>query len=1560
MTEKTLSKPSTSSISISLPSTPFKSHSEKKISSLYEVEYLDEESKIQPEISGAKPTISAVEATLNWQTENALAQNYVLNKMDSKLSTVEAKIDDNTKLVKDLIKLLQKRIESVAREPAAPGQDFFSHLAQREKEIQKLQAQIKELKETGKIPEPVRRPETIELFPSIRNERLPESEGISIIFPEPIKRTKPKIEDQAYQEEKKLGKRLITEESPPQSPPKQVSKSLMIQEDKNPITTFLKSCHEDTIPKISAVQIHELAPVQIHDSSESETESSSTTILKESISTNGEIDNIPNIHAATKVEEPSDEEIDEPESSTAHATTNQHQPSSGGKNFTIDDLPPEKWPQRLQEFHSWLETRKLKEDSNYNILMEFVSRFTGMLRDWWNSINQHDQMQFLVFQDLSEPIRILHQHFIGNPEDLLVLRRREFYARKCCSFKKKDLTKHLKKMFQLFCALGLHPNLKPVILSSLPGPIQIAVNQALQQKNRDILQLTVGQIQQEVFIALEDICNRRKVFKDYLLGDRRIDQACDDSHLRYKCPKEGHCDCRTKKKKHYKRFPGKSLRKTLRWRYLRKKRKGSRKSNRCYICNKSGHYAKDCPKSKKKKAKKVIQMICHSGIKMQEDDDIESVCSLDDSPSTETICAIPVYDSDESQHSDYGEIFMFQAQAQAQIGPPVLAPNIPVKVYTDKYSKPITVIAFVDTGSAESIMNPDILPEDWWKPHTKIFSAADGKLFSTNLISHPITVQILPNCTIRTTVLRSKLPGKDLIIGFDLYTKIKNLRILPDGIRFKTFFQPYVHIPKLFSLQLEKTLQIIQEIREKSCANSHSEFLAKCPNPLWKNPEFFINLPFKKNEDINPTKASHTGMNPEHLLLAQQECKELQQQDLIEPSNSQWACEAFYVNKRSEQIRGKPRLVINYQPLNHFLQDNKFPLPNNNALFASLAKAKIFSKFDLKAGFWQLGIHPEDRGKTGFCIPNQHFQWKVMPFGLKTAPSLFQKAMTRIFHPIMENALVYIDDILLYSKDEEFHVLLLQQFHSLVVKYGIMLSEKKMNINKSEINFFGMDIKDGRYQPQPHIAQELLKFPDKNLSQKQVQQFYGIINYIRDFIEKISVFTNPLRKMLKKNPPPWTEKQTKAIQKIKQIAQEVPPLQIPSDGKRILQTDASDKYWGAVLLEEIDGRRRLCGYKSGKFSEAEKHYHSTFKEILAVKYGISKFQFHLKGYHFLVEMDMSSFPKMLKFKQKTVPHPQLLRWAQWFSEYSFDTKHIKGKENVLADFLSRPKPEIQLNRKIFWPKPIMMYRPYSSSSTSPTSYPVTPNLNPEFPPEVYRLTQNETFHQKAKDMMFEYQIQVFKNFGGLILKSWGVHPDYPFIHPINFQFLEQPEELKWFLWYLTHLYHIAIQFSICDLIYFLTKAIRGNIEPEHQNFFTFLSWFHPLPQWLEIIHQSCKQEKETCEMFIVIIFYKPQYFVHCGRAKQLDAEAPWDTWPRVYQPYHEGILKALKDYCESIPDPTEWSQDYLWQCSQVNLSRLNFNNDVEDKHMLEDVTEKEEDSDDSMDSSQYPHSNRNS
>ena len=233
-------------------------------------------------------------------------------------------------------------------------------------------------------------------------------------------------------------------------------------------------------------------------------------------------------------------------------------------------------------------------------------------------------------------------------------------------------------------------------------------------------------------------------------------------------------------------------------------------------------------------------------------------------------------------------------------------------------------------------------------------------------------------------------------------------------------FKPFTDILKLYNLS--ETPQSYQDISTKLlsfCPESHSEFTH--PNPLWKNKSFFIKLPFKLNEDINPTKATHPGMSPSDLLLAQQECSQLLAQGLIEPTSSQWACQAFYVEKHSEIVRGKKRLVIDYQPLNMFLQDDKFPLPRRQSMFTFLKNAQIFSKFDLKSGFWQLGIEPSERYKTAFCIPNAHFQWTVLPFGLKTAPSIFQKSMVQIFQPILHHALIYIDDILLFSGSHDEH-----------------------------------------------------------------------------------------------------------------------------------------------------------------------------------------------------------------------------------------------------------------------------------------------------------------------------------------------------------------------------------------------------------------------------------------------------------------------------------------------------------------------------------------------------------
>ena len=136
--------------------------------------------------------------------------------------------------------------------------------------------------------------------------------------------------------------------------------------------------------------------------------------------------------------------------------------------------------------------------------------------------------------------------------------------------------------------------------------------------------------------------------------------------------------------------------------------------------------------------------------------------------------------------------------------------------------------------------------------------------------------------------------------------------------------------------------------------------------------------------------------------------------------------------------------------------------------------------------------------------------------------------MIKIFEPILSNALVYIDDILLFSSDMNSHSVLLTRFYDIVQEYGIMLSEKNMIIGQTEIDFLGMHISKGQYHLQPHIASQLEHFPDKDLSFKQIQQFLGIVNYMADFIHDLAKFRTPLSALLKKNAPPWSQRCTEA------------------------------------------------------------------------------------------------------------------------------------------------------------------------------------------------------------------------------------------------------------------------------------------------------------------------------------------------------------------------------------------------------------------------------------------------
>ena len=227
---------------------------------------------------------------------------------------------------------------------------------------------------------------------------------------------------------------------------------------------------------------------------------------------------------------------------------------------------------------------------------------------------------------------------------------------------------------------------------------------------------------------------------------------------------------------------------------------------------------------------------------------------------------------------------------------------------------------YFDTDSHNTMTNPTVLPPEYWKSQEHHFRAADGKVFSTHLISRKkIGIQFFPSYTLWVHVIGTPLPDKDILLGWDIFRQSKSLRILPTGIRYKKHFKAFSDIPKIFPLSaIQAPFEHIQQKLLLLCADNHATF--SHPSLLWKNPDFFIKLPFKLNEDNNPTKATHSGMSPSDLKLANEECNELLRQGLIEHTSSSWACQAFYVEKHSELLRGKKRLVVDYKHPQPFSQ----------------------------------------------------------------------------------------------------------------------------------------------------------------------------------------------------------------------------------------------------------------------------------------------------------------------------------------------------------------------------------------------------------------------------------------------------------------------------------------------------------------------------------------------------------------------------------------------------------------------------------------------------------------
>ena len=423
-----------------------------------------------------------------------------------------------------------------------------------------------------------------------------------------------------------------------------------------------------------------------------------------------------------------------------------------------------------------------------------------------------------------------------------------------------------------------------------------------------------------------------------------------------------------------------------------------------------------------------------------------------------------------------------------------------------------------------------------------------------------------------------------------------------------------------------------------------------------------------------PFKERFHRIAPHDVEEVRRHVQEMLDGGAIWPSQSPW-CNAIVLVRKKD---GTLRICIDFRQLNARTKKDSYPIPRGPETMESLVGARYFSTMDLKSGFWQVKMSEESRQYTAFTVGSMGmYEFLRMPYAFCNAPATFQRLMQNCLRELnLQFALIYLDDVIIYSRMQEDHLTRLQAVLDRFAHHGLKLKPSKCHFFKENITYLGHKISAKGMLPGQEGIQKIANMgPPTTVT--GIGKFVGVVGYFRCFIKNFSRIARPLDDLiscenskLKNHPVTLMPAALETFETLKKKCMTVPVLAFADLEKPfVLETDASGIGLGAVLLQEQeDGKLHPVAYATRALHGSQKNYHSSKLEFLALKWAImEQFQEYLMYKPFTMRTDNNPLTYIM-----TTPNLDAMghRWVNTLAGFYFKIEYLKGTNNKVADILS--------------------------------------------------------------------------------------------------------------------------------------------------------------------------------------------------------------------------------------------------------------------------------------------------